>query len=317
MTRINLFRTAPNSIAWGKTNLVKNLFDTSSPFIFAVALIVCSLAVGCSSEKPQPVTSNNQAAIPQPTPQIATTMPPTPDVPVPQATTKPVHRRVVRKAPATATYTDKTTGVSFQYPRGYALKTGDAAVGLLSNDPYPMDFTQPGGVSVAVVALPESIYPNSDFATAYFDVSVNKTLSADQCGEFSIPQPDSAKPSDPAVQATAQVATPPISRLLIGDLELQSNEMSMGTDSEKGPREESSKYYHVFQNGACYEFALKVSTIRNNSEQTIGPGMKTVDHDEVFHRLEKILATVKISPTISEVNAEVKTTSAPSAGPAQ
>jgi hypothetical protein len=315
MTRINLFRTAPDSIAWGKINFVKNVFDTSSPSVFAAALIACSLAVGCSSEKPKPVTSNNQPAIPQPTQQIATTMSSTPVVPVPQATPKPVHRRVVRKAPATASYADKTTGVSFQYPRGYMLRTGDAAAELLSTDPYAMDFTQPGGVSVAVVALPESTYPNSDLVGAYFDVSVNRTLTADQCGEFPVPQPDPAKPSDPAVQATAQVATPPISKLLIGDLELQANETSIGTDSEKGPREESSKYYHVFQNGACYEFALKVSTTRSNSEQTAG--MKTVDHDEVFHRLEKILATLKINPTTPEENAEVKTTSTSPAGPAQ
>ncbi len=317
MTRINLFRTNPDSITWGKTHFVKNVFDASSPFIFAATLIACSLAVGCSSEKPQPATSTTQPPVVQPAPQIATAATPTPVVPVPQATKKPVHRRVVRKAPPTVTYADKTTGVSFQYPRGYALKTGDAAAELFSADPLPMDFTQSGGVPLAVVALPESTYPKSNLASAYFDVSVNKTLAADQCNEFAVPQPDPSKPSDPTVQAAAQVATPPISRLLIGDMELQSTETSSSADSEKEQSEESSKYYHVFENGACYEFALKVSTTKANPEPAADSGTKLVDRDEVFHRLEKILATVKINPVTPEVNAEARTTPSPSAGPAQ
>jgi hypothetical protein len=85
---------------------------------------------------------------------------------------------------------------------------------------------------------------------------------------------------------------------MIGDMELQSSE----TLASQGTREEASKYYHVFENGACYEFALKVATTGVESE-----GGKHVDSKEVFQRLEKILATVKISPA-----AEV-TASAPAA----
>jgi len=316
MTRINLFRNAPESVAWGNKNFVKNVFDTSSPFIFAAALIACSLAVGCSSEKPQPAISTNQPTLPQTTPQIASATP-APPVTVPQTATKPARKRVVHKAPPTATYEDRITGVSFQYPRGYALKTGDAASELLSADSLAMDFTQPGGEPVAAVAIPDSVYPNSDLAAAYFEVSMNKTLTADQCGEFSVPQPDAAKPSDTAVHATAQVTTPPISKLLIGDMELQSAETSSGEDTNKGTREESSKYYHVFQNGTCYEFALQVATVKTDSDPTANPSMKPIDRAEVFHRLEKILATVKINPLAQEVNAEAKTNSAKPSNPAQ
>src|SRR5271166_5653987 len=35
---------------------------------------------------------------------------------------------------------------------------------------------------------------------------------------------------------------------------------AVAADSGNGKREETAKYYHVFQNGACYEFALKVAT---------------------------------------------------------
>jgi len=300
MNRINLFRSTPstpNSVTWGKKT-----FDQTSPLIFAALLIVCSLAVGCSSDKPKPVSPETPVA--QSMPPLTTSSTPTPAVPVQPAAARPVHKRIVHKAPPTLTYADKTTGVSFQYPRKYALKTGDAATELVSSSPIPMDFVQPGGVALAAISLPDSTYPNSDLASAYFNVSVNRGLTADQCGEFSVPQPNPASPADSAVQATAQLATPPISRLMIGDMELHSSETGQTTN---GLRQEASKYYHVFQNKACYEFALKVATTEPSSSPTTESTTKPVNRDEVFQRLEKILATVKVNPvTTPEVNAEVK-----------
>jgi len=318
MTRINLFRTAPstfNSVAWGKKNFKKNL-DNTSTLIFAALLIVGSVAVGCSRDKPKPVSSTNETPIAQPTPPITTSSTPAP-VPVQQAAAKPVHKKIVHKAPATLTYADKTSGFSFQYPRKYALKTGDAATELVSSGPIPMDFVQPGGVTLAAVSLPDSTYPNSALASAFFNVSVNKTLTADQCGEFSVPQPNPAASADSTVQATAQLATPRISKLMIGDMELQSANTSAGGQTSNGPREEVSKYYHVFQNGACYEFALKVATTEPTSSPTT-ESTKPVNRDEVFQRLEKIMATVKINPVVTpEVSAEVKTNAQPTETPAQ
>jgi len=310
MTRINLFRSTPstlNSVSWGKKN-----FDNTSTLTFAALLIVCSVAVGCSSDKPKPISSTNESPITQPTPPVTTSSTPTPEMPMQQAAAKPVRKRVVHKAPATLTYVDKTSGVSFQYPRKDALKTGDAATELVSSGPIPMDFVQPGGVALAAVAIPESTYPNSDLASAFFNVSVNKTLTADQCGEFSVPQPNPAAPADPTAQATAQLATSPISKLMIGDMEFQSSETNLGGQTTTGPREQASKYYHVFQNGACYEFAPKVATTGPDPTRTTESATKNVDRDEVFHRLEKILATVKINlVTAPEVNAEVKMNAQP------
>jgi hypothetical protein len=309
MYRINRFRSTPStldSVNWGKKN-----FDNTSPLIFAALLIVCSLAVGCSSDKPKPVSSETSVA--QTMPPVTTGSTPAPGMPVQQAAAKPVHKRIVHKAPPTLTYADKTSGVSFEYPRKYVLQTGDAATNLVSSGPMPMDFVVPGGIALAAVSLPESMYPNSDLALALFNVSLHKTLTADQCGEFSVPQPNPAAPADAPVQATAQLATPPMSKLRIGDLELQSSETT-----SNGPREESSKYYHVFQNGACYEFALKVATTETNSVPTPQSPSKPVNREKVFERLEKILATVKINPVAAaEVNAEVKSNTQPTETPAQ
>jgi hypothetical protein len=47
-----------------------------------------------------------------------------------------------------------------------------------------------------------------------------------------------------------------------------------------------ARYYHHFENGACYEFALGVED---------APGTtKPVDHLQVFDKLERIMTTVKI-----------------------
>jgi hypothetical protein len=304
MTRINPFRTTVvrntpailDSVAWGKIN-----FDnTTGTLVFAALLIVCSIAVGCSSEKPRTGSSPNQSAMTQPTLPAMTSPVSTPTAPELQAAAKPVHKKVVRKAPVTLAYTDKTSGVSFQYPRKYELKTGDAADELVSSDPVPMGFVQPGGVAVAAVAVPKSAYPESDLASAFFNVNLNKALTAEQCGEF--PEAKPATPVDPAAPAAAQPSKPSVAKLMIGDMELQSSE----TLTSQGAREEASKYYHVFENGACYEFALKVATTGVDTE-----GGEHVDRSEIFQRLEKILDTVKINP-----EAEV-TASAPAAAPAQ
>jgi hypothetical protein len=321
MNRINLFCSTPsplNSVSWGKKN-----FDNTSTLIFAALLIVCSVAGGCSSDKPKPLSSAPQGSIVQPTQPIATSSTPAPLPAVQPASARALRKKVVHKAPPVLTYADKTSGVSFEYPRKYALKTGDAAAELVSSGPIPMDFVEPGGVALAAVSLPDATYPNSDLVSAFFDLSVNKTLTADQCGEFSVPQPNPAAPSDPTVQATAQLATSPISKLaigklMIGDMELQSSETISGGQTTNGPRQEASKYYHVFQNGTCFEFALRVATNQTDSSRTTESTFKPVKRDEVFERLEKILATVKISPvSAGEVKAEVKTSAQPTETPAQ
>jgi len=310
MNRINLFRNLSvktkafrstpatlESVTWGKTNFDK----TTSTLVFAALLIVCSVAVGCSSDKPKPANSTNQVAMTQPMPTITNMPASEPDAAALPA--KPVRKKVVRKAPVTVTYADKTSGVSFQYPRKYSLETGDAANQLVASDPVPMNFVQPGGVAIAAVTLPTSVYPNGDLAAAFFDVSVNKTLTAEQCGEFSEAKP--VAPADTRAPATAQS-----SKLMIGDMELQSSE----TLASQGTREEAAKYYHVFENGACYEFALKVATSGVGSD-----GGKHVDSKEVFQRLEKILATVKITPATEATASAPATPSVPAAptAPAQ
>jgi hypothetical protein len=312
MTRINAIRTIAetHSVTWGKN---------TGALIFAAVLIVCSVTVGCSSDKdkPKPVTTNNPIPVTQPQ-----SSPPTMPAPPVQAATKPAPSKVVHKKPATVNYTDKTYGLTFEYPRRYAIETGSAATDLLASNPIPMNFVQPGGVALAAVELPETSFANTDFSSAFFNVSVNKSLTAEQCTEFAVPQPKAVTPAPSTEPASTTVATPSStpptstqsasaqpdpassSKLMLGDLELRATEAVSG----EGTRQSDSKYFHVFQNGSCYEFALNVTT--DASEDGV---VKHVDRDKVFNRLEQILATVKINLVAApEVTAE-----APSPTPAE
>jgi hypothetical protein len=284
MTRINLANRnteTRNSVSWGRT--VRN---NAGPIVFAAVLIVCSLAVGCSSDKP-PITSNNPAPIAPPSNTIATNT-----APATMPAAKPAPKKVAKKRPATVTYTDKTYGVSFAYPRRYAIETGDATKEVLMSNPLPMNFVQPGGVALAAVELPETGYANTDFSSAFFDVSVNNALTADQCGEFSVPQPKLA-PATPSTEGDSKQsesnpakADSQAGKLMLGDLEMHGAEAVSG----EGTSQSDSKYFHVFQNGACYEFALNVTT---NAAQA-DTALKHIDRDKVFARLDSILSTVKI-----------------------
>jgi hypothetical protein len=325
MTRINALRSMKetNFLTWGKN---------ASTLVFAAVLIICSVTVGCSSDKPKPVSSNIQIPV-TPTQNPIASMP----APVMQADSKPAPKKVVRKKPATVNYSDKTYGVTFEYPRRYAIETGSAATELITSNPIAMNFVQPGGVALAAVELPETSFANTDFSSAFFNVSVNKTLTADQCREFAVPQPKvattpatSTEPatasassvqtesasSAPASKSDSQPAPTPsndlasASKLMLGDLELRATEAVSG----EGTRQSDSKYFHAFQNGACYEFALNVTTVASDQGVT-----KHVDRDKVFNRLEQILATVKINPVVTapEVTAEAPATTPVTATPAQ
>ena len=59
--------------------------------------------------------------------------------------------------------------------------------------------------------------------------------------------------------------------------------------SGSGDHQSDLKYFHLFKNGACYEFALDVETSRKADED-----LAQVDRGKIFQQLEKILTTARI-----------------------
>ena len=233
MTRINALRnTRENFLTWGKN---------ASALVLAAVLIICSVTVGCSNDKPKPVTSNIQIPAAQPQAQ------PMPATPVAQSENKPSPKKpVVRKRPATVNYADKTYGVTFEYPRRCAIETGDAATQVVMSNPIAMNFVQPGGVALAAVELPETNYVNTDFSSAFFNVSVHKTLTADQCGEFAVPQPKSVAKSDAVSPASSDGTKTDVARTEITKTDSVKNEVAkqdsiVKSDSSSNSTSEQAK----------------------------------------------------------------------------
>jgi hypothetical protein len=227
---------------------------------------------GCSRN------SNQPAAIAAPTPPPAYQTPVVTtsivDTPAPAAQ-KAAQPKPKAKKVATSTYANSMYGLTFRYPKYDSLKEADKAnpqwVGL---GPVETNFIQPGGALVTSVELPQSLYAGTNFTSAFFNVSVNPKLTASQCEQFAFPEDH---PADvPLKPVTAK----------IGASEFNVTEGFAGDDTHQA----DARYYHIFQNGMCYEFMLGLET------SDLESGAKPANRDQVFRKLNWILSTVKINP---------------------
>jgi hypothetical protein len=246
------------------------------PELFAggVLLAFAVLVISCSKfgEKNATVAINQPSATAS-TPAMA---PASPSIPAPAAKPAVAEKKSKKKRPTTATYVNPDYGVSLTYPRKYSLLVGDEA--RLKWDglgPVETNFVNSGGRTLAAVKLPSDLFPDTDLASAFINVGVKTGLTNTECTKFAFPQEGAA-------------GKEPQPRTIIG-----ANEFVEATEfNEQATAQAEGKYYHVFQNGACYEFGLGVGTMGDNSD----PKIAQVDRQRVFDRLEKILATVKIQP---------------------
>lgn len=183
-----------------------------------------------------------------------------------------------RRPAAIVTYSDPKTGVSFKYPRKYELASGDKLEPAIDGlGPVPMNFVQPGGSSVAMVAVPQASYPGTDLTTAFFHVNVNRGLSEQECSQFAFV--DARNPDGEPVDAE---------KPHVGSAYMEKTSNFAGDAMKQA----ETQYYHRYESGACYEFVLGLGTAGYGTEE----GIEAVNREQVFGKLEKILASVKIQP---------------------
>lgn len=221
--------------------------------------------------------------------------------PHPEPSAKP-KKRVKKQRSSTVTYVDGTHGVSFRYPRKFTLKAGEQALAESSTSSLPMNFLEPGGVPVATVELPGSLYKGTDFVQGIFQVSVHKNLTGSQCEQFGSQGSVSAADVTAADFEPAGVKLPsedgvlmPLKASFRG---VSFSELEIATDLSL------TRYYHRYEGGTCYEFALGLETAPHESVDDMPP----VDDRDVFARLEKILASVKFKRmVVPQLTAEAAT----------
>jgi hypothetical protein len=220
----------------------------------------------CSSSDNKPTHSAIAA------PSVTAAMPAAQTPVTPAAVTEKPKPKNPRQHPlATSTYKNAEYGVSFRYPKKYVLLEGDSATKQWNGlTPMGINFAQPGGEMLSAVAMPKSSYPASNLAGALFSVSVHPKLSADECAKFQDP---GAANADPAVKTKMTKAG-------------AANVAEVEYSSEDGP--DQAKFYHVYQNGACYEFGMGTQFAENKITD------RPVNPNEVFRKLNWMLSTVKI-----------------------
>ena len=257
----------------------KVLFGSTLFAVTALSGVLLLITNGCSKGSSKVATQN--PVTPISTPSVT---PPAPVVAVVPTDNKPARKHVVQKKAPTATFSDPINGISFRYPKTYTLKTGnEPSLDLAGMGPLQMNFVQAGGSNVAAIELPKNMYPGTDFNSGFFSVSVNPELSESECSQFAFPltlHPEN-EPGSP-------------SKTKVGSTEFSMVEdFAIGNKPAIDEKEPSLKYYHRFENGNCYEFTLGVSV----APQT-GDDVKPVNRAQVLHKLEQILATVKVEPAV-------------------
>ncbi len=233
----------------------------------------------CSKQSPKPPLAGISS--PAASPATAATAP----VATTTAIAAPA-KKTPKKRPANVTYSEPNFGVSFRYPRKFVLTSGDEALPQFAGlGDASMNFVEPGGVAVATVELPGGSYPGTDFASAFFNVNVNRSVTEQECGHFAFV--DSHNVNGAPVDAE---------KVKIGSTDMATT----SNFSASAMTQTETQYYHSYNNGACYEYILSVGTAGYGTKD----GVEPVNRDQVFAKLDKILATVKVNPVEREQVAE-------------
>ncbi|HEX3105419.1 MAG TPA: hypothetical protein VHQ22_13320 [Terriglobales bacterium] len=236
-----------------------------------VMTIVLLMAVSCSkkSATTTKISAPVAPAVQSPTPAAASNV-------VPETSKKTVKKH----RPTTATYVNGNYGLALTYPRKYSLQSADKQ----KEAPVQTSFAKSGAVEIATLDMPDGLYPDTDFSSALLNVSVHQGLNEDECGQFA------AQSNDTAKSAEGDASTKPADSLKPAAIKLGANQFTeIEQMSGSGDRQSDLKYFHLFKNGACYEFALDVETSRKADEE-----LAQVDRSKIFKQLEKILTTARI-----------------------
>jgi hypothetical protein len=257
-----------------------------------LALMVVLDFNGCSK-------SNNKSAQAQPASQSVQNTPAVAQSqPVDQLEKKVeavIEKKKAIKHASTATYKNSTYGISFRYPKTYTMLTPEKdSKESAWPDPVAMNFTEPGGETLTTLVLPGTR------ASSYFKASVNKGVTAEQCSKFATTPEPTETSTNPPVDAEDDSIVPVKTNILGVEF----------AKAESVTEQSEARYYHHFENGACYEFALGVAD---------APGTtKPVDHLQVFDKLERIMTTVKIkSDPVPVVATSEPAAPAPASNPQQ
>ena len=220
--------------------------------------------------------------------------------------------------PAFAKYSDPDSGVSFRYPRNFALldstdddadsdraiswqQAKEAGSGIRSANELNAD--DPGATLIATVVVPGDAYPNTSFAGGSLQLAINRYQTAGSCRANLLARQGDAKAPNGTVNAQV------VSFAWID------------TDTGDGSTEFYERDYAGFANDTCYEFFVRVgvgpapadralqnvSTSINNSDSQLSvtdeesASYGPPNERKILAHLEKIVGSLQVERATASV----------------
>ncbi len=240
-----------------------------------LAALVATLA--CSSKPGKQAASSPVSSSTTLKPVALSTVVPV----VPQPASESVKSKRVEPVKS-GNFMSRDYGVSFHYPWQYAFLNARAlAHGDSSLKPKPDGHD--GQFVLARVEIPQGFYPDTDFQSGYFVLSLNENLNEQECGQALSPAKDAK----------------------LNTVSIQGQDFHWVETSSAGHGQASTvRNYATFENGTCYEIEMGVKTANQD-------GMaRELNPELVLSRLDSILQTVKIVPATEPAATPVESSSA-------
>jgi hypothetical protein len=268
----------------------------------ALAVSSCLAAIGCSGKAAsvrQEKARSLAASAPRPT----------------VVTIAKASEHFAKPAPrdsAFAKYADPGSGVSFRYPRNFALidsvedggesdrviswqQAKQSGAGVRTAEELGSD--DPGATLLATIVVPDDAYPNTSFAGGSVQFAVNRYQTAGSCRSNLLARFGDARGPSGTVNAQGVALA------------------WIDTDAGDGSTEFSERDYAGFANDACYEFFVRVGvksaaagevTLQNVSTGESGTdggssvtseesaGSRRPNERRIVAHLEKIVASLQV-----------------------
>jgi hypothetical protein len=171
-----------------------------------------------------------------------------------------------------SSYSNPEQGISFRYPRYYALEEGELEEhSFFLKRQEDLDIEQPGASLVATLLIPEDGYPNTTFEHGSLQLLVNDFATPQFCKELS---------------GNSEQATTALKNVTVQGVLLRGSEWQY----EAAGTEVLERHYAGFAKGRCYEFNLVVA-----ADMATEPNgtPKPADEARIMRQLEKIVGSVE------------------------
>ena len=231
-------------------------------FIVLLAAVGSMELSGCGVESARSAQTQASSAVPaanKNTRQAAT----------PSSPAHAPRKEFAREAPLSI-YHNPEAGISFRYPRNYALEEGDVQESsFFLKRQEDLDGEQPGAMLIATVQIPEDGYPNTTFEHGSLQLVIDEAGTEKSCREARL-----VGGNDPRTTT-------------IQGIVFRWNER----ESETAGTEIVERAYAGYSQATCYEFLLTVA-----AEEAPDPDgfRKPADINKIMKHLEKIVESLQI-----------------------